>query len=70
MYSSLATGASKERVDLNEKFDVIVFADEDAEIIKEGYGHAYTRYPFKYMEEFRAHEREARRRAKGLWGRK
>lgn len=36
-------------------------------IIKEGYGHAYTRFPFKYMDDFRAAEREAQRAGKGLW---
>lgn len=39
----------------------------NAEIIKQGYGFAYTRFPFKYMEEFRRYEREARERRKGLW---
>jgi micrococcal nuclease len=40
----------------------------NAEIIKQGYGFAYTKYPFKYMEEFRAYEREARENERGLWG--
>jgi micrococcal nuclease len=40
----------------------------NAEIIKQGYGFAYTRFPFKYMEEFRAYEREAREAGRGLWG--
>ncbi|MCG2772505.1 MAG: thermonuclease family protein [Desulfobacterales bacterium] len=39
----------------------------NAEIIKQGYGFAYTRYPFKYLEEFRRYEREAREEKKGLW---
>jgi micrococcal nuclease len=39
----------------------------NAEIIKQGYGNAYTRFPFKYLEEFRRYEREARERKKGLW---
>src|SRR5262249_8329161 len=32
------------------------------EIIRQGYGHAYTKYPFKqeYMDLFRAYERQAR----------
>lgn len=37
-------------------------------IIDEGYGHAYTRFPFKYIDDFRAAEREARKTGKGLWG--
>jgi len=41
----------------------------NAEIVKQGYGHAYTRFPFKYLDEFRRYEREAREQGKGLWGR-
>ena len=40
----------------------------NAEIVRQGYGHAYTRFPFKYMEEFRDYERIAREAGKGLWG--
>jgi micrococcal nuclease len=40
----------------------------NADLIREGYGHAYTRYPFHFMEEFRALEAEARRKKRGLWG--
>ena len=39
----------------------------NAEIIKLGYGHAYTRFPFKYLDEFRSYEREAREQRRGLW---
>jgi micrococcal nuclease len=39
----------------------------NAEIIKQGYGHAYTRFPFKYMDEFRQYEKEAREAKRGLW---
>jgi micrococcal nuclease len=39
----------------------------NAEIIKKGYGHAYTKFPFKYMNEFREYEMEARVRKRGLW---
>ena len=39
----------------------------NAEIVKQGYGFAYTRFPFKYMEEFRRFEREARENRRGLW---
>src|SRR5262245_8084499 len=37
------------------------------EIIARGYGHAYTKYPFRFMEEFRAVERKARESQVGLW---
>jgi len=40
----------------------------NAEIVKQGYGHAYTRFPFKYLDEFRRYEREAREEKRGLWG--
>ena len=33
-----------------------------------GYGHAYTRFPFRYLDEFRQYEREARQGERGLWG--
>lgn len=39
----------------------------NAEIIKQGYGFAYTKYPFKYLEQFRKYEKEAREKGKGLW---
>ena len=42
----------------------------NAEIVRQGYGHAYTRFPFRYLDEFRQHEREARRGERGLWGAK
>ena len=40
----------------------------NAEIIRQGYGFAYTRFPFRKMEEFRALEREPREANRGLWG--
>lgn len=38
-----------------------------AEIIRQGYGFAYTRFPF-YLEEFRKVEREAQEAGRGLRG--
>jgi len=40
----------------------------NAEIIRQGYGFTYTRFPFKFLEEFRALERDAREAQRGLWG--
>lgn len=37
------------------------------EIIRRGYGHAYLTYPFRFAEDFRQAEREARETARGLW---
>jgi len=42
----------------------------NAEIVKQGFGHAYTRFPFKYLDEFRRYEREAREQRRGLWGKR
>ena len=37
------------------------------EIIRQGYGHAYTQFPFKHMELFLAYQGWARDVGKGLW---
>ncbi len=39
----------------------------NAEIIRQGYGHAYSKYPFSRMEEFIKLERNARHQNLGLW---
>lgn len=40
----------------------------NAEIIKQGYGFAYTSFPFTKKEEFKNYERQAREENRGLWG--
>jgi len=40
----------------------------NAVLVKDGYAHAYTRFPFQFLEEFRSLERSARERGEGLWG--
>jgi len=40
----------------------------NAEVVKQGYGFAFTRFPFKYRERFKEYEREAKAGKKGLWG--
>ena len=40
----------------------------NAEIIKQGYGFAYVKYPFSLMEEFRKLEKAARKKGRGMWG--
>ena len=37
------------------------------EIVRQGYGHAYTRFPFKHMKLFRYYEGKARDAKRGLW---
>ncbi len=39
----------------------------NADLIRDGYAHAYTRFPFQFLREFRSLEREARRQRRGLW---
>ncbi len=39
----------------------------NAELVREGYAFALTRYPFRHLEQFRRYEREARERGAGLW---
>jgi micrococcal nuclease len=39
----------------------------NAELIRRGYAHAYTRFPFRHAVEFRQLERIARSQAVGLW---
>jgi micrococcal nuclease len=40
----------------------------NAEIVKQGYGHACTQFPFRYLDQFRTYEREARAGGRGRWG--
>lgn len=39
----------------------------NSEIIKHGYGFAYTSFPFGKKDEFKQYENEARESSKGLW---
>jgi len=61
----------QERQDRYGRTLAYVFLDDgtflNAEIIRQGYGHAYTRFPFRYADEFRAYERDARENQRGLW---
>lgn len=48
----------------------VYLADErmlNVEMIRRGYAHAYTTYPFSKMEEFRSWQRDAQRGGRGLW---
>ena len=60
-----------ERVDRYGRTLAYVFRDDglflNAEIIRQGYGHAMTRFPHPHMDEFRALERQAREANRGLW---
>jgi endonuclease YncB( thermonuclease family) len=41
----------------------------NSEIVKQGFSPAYTEFPFRYLEQFRQLEREARTAKRGLWSR-
>ncbi len=48
-----------------------VYVDDtllNAELIKQGYGFAYTSFPFTKKDEFKAYEKRAREQNLGLWG--
>ena len=61
----------KEKRDKYERLLAYVYLENgtflNAEIIKQGYGFAYTKYPFKYLEQFKKYEKEAREKELGLW---
>ena len=60
-----------ERQDRHGRTLAYVFLEDgtfvNAQIVRQGYGFAYTRFPFRYAEEFRVYEREARAAGRGLW---
>jgi len=62
----------QERIDKYGRTLAYIYLDDgtfvNAQIILQGYGHAYIEFPFKYMENFRSYERMARERGLGLWG--
>lgn len=37
-------------------------------VVAEGYGFAYTKYPFMFIDDFREAQRSARAAGRGLWG--
>jgi len=39
----------------------------NAEVIKEGYAYVNREFTFKYIEQFRQYEKEAREKKKGMW---
>ena len=39
----------------------------NADLIREGYGHAYIKFPFQFLDEFRELEKYAREHKNGLW---
>jgi micrococcal nuclease len=60
-----------ERVDRFGRTLAYVYLPDDvflnATLVRQGYGYAYTVFQFRYLEQFRALEREAREARRGLW---
>lgn len=40
----------------------------EAELIKSGYGFAYTQFPFEKTDEFKGYQQSAKQASRGLWG--
>lgn len=63
----------RDRIDRYGRVLAYVFLDDgtffNRELVRSGYGRAYTRFPFRYRKQFRADEAAARRSGLGLWGR-
>lgn len=61
----------QEKVDKYKRTLAYLYLDDgtfiNAELIKQGYGFAYTKFPFKYLDDFRAYEKDARENQRGLW---
>ena len=61
----------KEKHDKYDRLLAYVYLPDNtflnAEIIKQGYGFAYTKYPFEFMGDFVQYETEARQAKRGLW---
>jgi micrococcal nuclease len=61
----------QQRIDKYGRVLAYVYLDTiffNARLIQNGYAHAYTLFPFKYLEDFRQYERTAREKGAGLWG--
>lgn len=60
-----------QRVDKYNRVLAYVYLADDTfvndEIVRQGYSSAYVKYPFRYLDQFRAAEREARAGNRGLW---
>ena len=61
----------QDRTDKYDRTLAYVFLEDgtfvNAEIILQGYGHADTEFPCKYLEEFRLFEKQARESEIGMW---
>ena len=63
----------REREDVYGRTLAYVYLEDgtllNAALIRQGFGTAYTRYPFRFEEEFIRLEKEARQNGRGMWAR-
>jgi endonuclease YncB( thermonuclease family) len=60
----------EEKIDKYGRLLAYVYLDElfvNEEIVRQGYGYAYTRFPFRFLDEFVAIEAEAKESKLGIW---
>ena len=58
------------RVDKFGRTLAYVYVDDtffNAELVKQGYALVFAKYPFKYLDEFRRLEMDAKKNGRGLW---
>lgn len=62
-----------DQIDVYGRLLAYIFLEDgtlfNRELVRQGYARAYTRFPFRYQEEFRLAQREARAAGRGLWAR-
>lgn len=61
----------QQRLDKYDRLPAYVYLPDgtmlNEEIIRQGYGHVFMKFPFRFKNRFRALEREARKQGRGLW---
>lgn len=62
-----------DQIDVYGRLLAYIFLEDgrllNRDLVRHGYARAYTRFPFRYQEEFRLTEMEARNAGRGLWSR-
>ncbi len=61
----------EDQIDVYGRLLAYIFPDDgtlfNRDLVRHGYARAYTRFPFRYQEEFRLAQIEARTAGRGLW---
>jgi micrococcal nuclease len=63
----------RDQIDVYGRLLAYIFLEDgtlfNLELVRHGYARAYTRFPFRYQDEFRLAQIEARNAGRGLWAR-